>query len=121
MDGPFNAAILIVSTTAAKDPSADASATVLREVLMQESSSQWDVVDERIVSDNVFDIQRHIMLWTDGPNAVNLIVTTGGTGFSVADVTPEVSAYEIISSIMSYLSVLTGIFFFPFSFRLSLQ
>ncbi|EHK20293.1 uncharacterized protein TRIVIDRAFT_58736 [Trichoderma virens Gv29-8] len=92
MDGPFNAAILIVSTTAARDPSADASATVLREVLMQDGAGRWDVVDERIVSDNVLDIQRSIMPWTDGPDPVHLIVTTGGTGFSVADVTPEAVA-----------------------------
>ncbi|KAJ4864567.1 putative molybdopterin binding domain-containing protein [Trichoderma breve] len=92
MDGPFNAAILIVSTTAARDPSADASATVLREVLMQDGAGRWDVVDERIVSDNVLDIQRNIMPWTDGPDPVHLIVTTGGTGFSVADVTPEAVA-----------------------------
>lgn len=91
MDGPFKAAILIVSTTAARDPSADASATVLREVLTQDGGGRWDVVDERIVSDSVLDIQRSIMPWTDGPDAVHLVVTTGGTGFSVADVTPEVS------------------------------
>lgn len=103
MDGPFNAAVLIVSTTAAKDPSADASATVLREVLMQDGGGRWDVVDERIVSDNVFDIQRNIMLWADGPNAVNLIITTGGTGFSVADVTPEVSALESKPSTTRYI------------------
>lgn len=95
MDGPFNAAILIVSTTAARDPSADASATVLREVLMQDGAGRWDVVDERIVSDNVLDIQRNIMPWTDGPDPVHLIVTTGGTGFSVADVTPEVSGMDL--------------------------
>ncbi|PON25580.1 gephyrin [Trichoderma gamsii] len=98
MDGPFNAAVLIVSTTAAKDPSADASASVLREVLLQDGGGRWDVVDERIVSDNVFDIQRNIMLWADGPNAVNLIITTGGTGFSVADVTPEAVAPMIHKS-----------------------
>ncbi|KAH6607840.1 gephyrin [Trichoderma cornu-damae] len=92
MDGPFKAAILIVSTTAASDASADASAAVLREVLLQGGGGRWDVVEERIVSDNVLDIQRNIMLWTDGPDAVNLIITTGGTGFSVADVTPEAIA-----------------------------
>ncbi|KAL7805989.1 hypothetical protein V8C44DRAFT_339950 [Trichoderma aethiopicum] len=92
MDGPFKAAILIVSTTAARDPSADASATVLREVLTQDGGGRWDVVDERIVSDSVLDIQRSIMPWTDGPDAVHLVVTTGGTGFSVADVTPEAVA-----------------------------
>ncbi|KAK5998263.1 Molybdopterin adenylyltransferase [Cladobotryum mycophilum] len=89
MDGLFIAAILIVSTTAAKDPSADASATVLRDVLSNDGGGKWEVTDEKIVTDNVLDIQKQIMLWADGPDAVHLIITTGGTGFSVADVTPE--------------------------------
>lgn len=120
MDGPFNAAVLIVSTTAARDPSADASATVLREVLMQDGGGRWDVVDERIVSDNVFDIQRNIMLWADGPNAVDLIITTGGTGFSVADVTPEASTDETDVDHQKIIRADTDCDLF-FSFRLLLQ
>lgn len=90
MDGPLKAAILVVSTTAAKDPSTDASAEVLRNVFSDQESGKWDVSKIEIITDDVTSIQRQIMAWTDGPDAVHLIVTTGGTGFAVADGTPEV-------------------------------
>jgi gephyrin len=87
----MRAAILIVSTTAAKDPSTDSSQDVLREVIEQEGGGRWDLVETKIVPDDVVQIQRQIMLWADGSvGDVNLILTTGGTGFAVADNTPEV-------------------------------
>jgi gephyrin len=91
MAQPLRAAILIVSTTAAKDPSTDASAGVLREVFDAQGAGKWEVKDTQIVSDNVLDIQRQISTWADGPDGPNLIITTGGTGFAIADYTPEVS------------------------------
>lgn len=91
MDSSLKAAILIVSTTAAKEPSTDATAPILREVLEVDGAGKWSVSNETIVTDDVTAIQRQIMQWTDGPEAPNLIVTTGGTGFAVADGTPEVS------------------------------
>ncbi|KAJ4164925.1 hypothetical protein LMH87_006578 [Akanthomyces muscarius] len=92
MDSSLTAAILIVSTTAALDPLTDASAAVLREVLDIDGAGKWTVADEKIVSDNVIDIQKQIMQWTDGPDAPNFIITTGGTGFAVSDATPEAVA-----------------------------
>lgn len=87
---PLRAAVLIVSTTAARDPSTDAADVALRDVFDKDGGGQWNVVETRIVSDNVSHIQRQIMLWADGVEpAVNLIVTTGGTGFAVSDETPE--------------------------------
>ncbi|KAI1881286.1 hypothetical protein JX265_000112 [Neoarthrinium moseri] len=83
-------AILIVSTTAAKDPSTDASEATLKDVLEQEGGGKWEAVDTKIVPDDVAQIQRQIMLWADGAaEQVNLILTTGGTGFATADHTPE--------------------------------
>ncbi|ATY64601.1 gephyrin [Cordyceps militaris] len=89
MDASLTAAILIVSTTAALDPATDGSATVLREVFNVDGAGRWVVADERIVSDDIIDIQKQIMQWADGPDAPNFIITTGGTGFAVSDTTPE--------------------------------
>ncbi|KAJ3489505.1 hypothetical protein NLG97_g5985 [Lecanicillium saksenae] len=89
MDGSLTAAILIVSTTAALDPATDSAGAVLQEVLKVDGAGKWTVVDQKIVSDNVTDIQRQIMKWADGPEAPNFIITTGGTGFAVSDATPE--------------------------------
>ncbi|KAF3350515.1 Rhamnolipids biosynthesis 3-oxoacyl-[acyl-carrier-protein] reductase [Verticillium dahliae VDG2] len=87
---PLKVAILIVSTTASKNPASDKSELVLRDVIESEGGGQWEVVETKIVSDHVPQIQRQIMLWADlGADAVNLIVTTGGTGFAVTDHTPE--------------------------------
>ncbi|KAJ8060489.1 hypothetical protein OCU04_010811 [Sclerotinia nivalis] len=84
----FKAAILIVSTTAAKDASTDSSGPVLRDVF-EDTNGQWEVVETKIVSDNVTDIQRSVMSWTDQENIINVVITTGGTGFAASDNTPE--------------------------------
>lgn len=94
----LRAVLLIVSTTAAKDPSTDASQAVLSDVLEEEGGGHWELVDTKIVPDVATQIQRQIMLWTDvAADTINLILTTGGTGFAVADNTPEV--YTTISKI----------------------
>lgn len=88
---PLKVALLVVSTTASKDPSTDKSGLALRDVIASDGGGRWEVVETRIVSDHVPHIQRQIMLWADiGHEAVDLILTTGGTGFAVSDHTPEV-------------------------------
>ncbi|KAJ8131434.1 hypothetical protein O1611_g2191 [Lasiodiplodia mahajangana] len=89
-EGPLKVALLIVSTTAAKEPSTDASQSALDGVLEKEGGGKWELIDTKIVPDVVVQIQRQIMLWADvAAESVNLIVTTGGTGFATADNTPE--------------------------------
>ncbi|TEA20766.1 Gephyrin [Colletotrichum sidae] len=91
MAAPLKVALLIVSTTASKDPSTDKSELVLKDVIEQEGGGKWVVKESKIVQDHAPQIQRQIMLWADvGPeDGVNLILTTGGTGFAVSDSTPE--------------------------------
>ncbi len=88
----LRAAILVVSTTASKDPSTDAADATLRGVFETDGGGRWEVTNTTIVPDVVLQIQHHIMQWADAADAVNLIITTGGTGFAVADNTPEAVA-----------------------------
>ncbi|CAJ2513892.1 Uu.00g020110.m01.CDS01 [Anthostomella pinea] len=90
MSDTLKVALLIVSTTAAKDPSTDASEQALSDVLKSEGGGRWELADTKIVPDEVTQIQRQIMLWADGAaEGFNLILTTGGTGFATSDSTPE--------------------------------
>ncbi|KAE8385594.1 hypothetical protein BDV23DRAFT_164748 [Aspergillus alliaceus] len=88
-DDNLKAAILIVSDTASQDPSTDKVADTLSTLFFTEGSHTWDQPTTKIVPDNVLDIQRAICDWTDGPNWLNLILLSGGTGFAVKDNTPE--------------------------------
>lgn len=87
----LSVAILIVSTTAAADPATDKSSQLLRSFLAASSheSLVWEVVESRIVSDDADAIQAAVCEWTAAGSSINLILTTGGTGFAVSDGTPE--------------------------------
>lgn len=87
----LKAAILVVSTTAVRDPSTDASSGILENLFKTDGGGRWDVSETRVVGDVVLDIQRTLTQWADRADAVNLIITTGGTGFAVHDNTPEVN------------------------------
>jgi gephyrin len=86
----LKAAILVVSETASKDHSTDKCIPTLKEVFGTVGDNQWEVVETDFVPDDVLAIQKNIKKWSDGPEPVNLIVTSGGTGFAIKDVTPEV-------------------------------
>lgn len=86
----LRAAILVVSETAWSDSSTDKCIPILKETFGALGNDQWDVSETEIVPDNVLAIQKTIRRWTDGPDPVNLIVSSGGTGFATKDVTPEV-------------------------------
>ena len=87
----LRAAILIVSETASQDPSTDKCIPVLKDVFGNLGNDQWDVAETEIVPDSVLAIQKTIRRWTDGAEPINLILSSGGTGFATKDVTPEVS------------------------------
>jgi len=91
-DSKLKAAILVVSETASEDPSTDKCIPVLKKVFGDLGNDQWEVSETEIVPDNTLAIQKTVKNWTDGPEPINLIVTSGGTGFATKDVTPEVRA-----------------------------
>ncbi|KAE8150613.1 molybdenum cofactor biosynthesis protein Gephyrin [Aspergillus avenaceus] len=88
-DDKLRVAVLIVSDTASQDPSTDRVSDTLTTVISTEGPNNWDRPVTKIVPDNVLEIQRAVRDWTDGPNWVNLVLVSGGTGFAVKDITPE--------------------------------
>lgn len=89
-NGKLKAAILVVSETASQDPSTDKCIPALQEVFAALGDDQWVVASTEIIPDSVLEIQKSIRAWSDGADTINLIVTSGGTGFATKDVTPEV-------------------------------
>lgn len=85
----LRAAILIISDTAHADPSTDKAGHILDQTFLADGGDQWVVAERRIIPDDVLAIQRAVTGWCDGEDFMNLIVTTGGTGFAVKDQTPE--------------------------------
>ncbi|KAL6710391.1 hypothetical protein ACN47E_009337 [Coniothyrium glycines] len=85
----LRAAILVVSETASNDASTDKCIPILEDVFNTLGNDQWDVSKTEIVPDSILAIQKTIRGWTDGADPINLIVTSGGTGFATKDVTPE--------------------------------
>ncbi len=60
------------------------------EVIMEKLKGLADVVDYRIVPDEKEDLEKALKEMADEIK-VDLILTTGGTGFSLRDITPEVT------------------------------
>ena len=80
---PLNVAVLTVSDT--RDETTDTSGGLLTERLQQAGHT---LAGRRIVPDEVPAIQAQVLAWVADPG-VDVILTTGGTGFSPRDVTPE--------------------------------
>jgi len=80
---PLNLAILTVSDT--RDEASDTSGGLL----VERASAAGHAVQARgIVADEVAEIRAVVTGWISDP-AIDVILTTGGTGFSRRDVTPE--------------------------------
>jgi gephyrin len=77
-----------VSDTAATDASTDKSGPLLRSIVEQKDG--YRVYSTAIVPDSHEKITEHVARWLG--DGVNLILTTGGTGFGQRDITPEVNS-----------------------------
>jgi molybdopterin adenylyltransferase len=79
----FRAAVLTVSDSCARGERNDASGPAVARTLQEH---QFTIVETRIVADDYGAIQKAIVELT---RKARLVVTTGGTGISARDVTPE--------------------------------
>ncbi len=89
------AAILVISDKASLGQREDKSGEVIAEILEQNG---FDVIEKKIVPDEKDQIVAVLKEWSE-KEEIPLIITTGGTGVSPRDVTPqatkEVVDYEI--------------------------
>ena len=105
---PVRVAVLTISDT--RDEESDTSGHVLAERV---TGAGHVLVDRAIVADDVDAIRARVKAWTT-TGAVDAIVTTGGTGLTGRDVTPEaieplfdkrIDGFAVIFHLVSYQSV----------------
>jgi molybdenum cofactor synthesis domain-containing protein len=81
----IRAAILTVSDRSSRGERSDTSGPALAEMVRQ---AGWEIVDTAVVPDEIPIIRQELAGWADS-GLIDLILTTGGTGFAPRDVTPE--------------------------------
>ncbi len=81
--------ILTVSDRASRGEYEDRGGPAIQEYLDQVLTSPWEAV-ARIVSDDVDELRQALIQLCDDDHCA-LVITTGGTGPAVRDVTPEVT------------------------------
>ena len=81
----FTAGILTVSDKGAAGQREDVSSRVIEEIL---AGAGYLIENYSIVPDEKPEIEKALIHMADDMN-LNLVVTTGGTGFSARDITPE--------------------------------
>lgn len=77
--------VLTVSDRSARGERTDASGPALVSVIKTQG---WQVTKQEIVPDDLNAIEKILSAWADSGD-IDIILTTGGTGFSPRDVTPE--------------------------------
>ncbi|MGQ0704257.1 MAG: MogA/MoaB family molybdenum cofactor biosynthesis protein [Gemmatimonadales bacterium] len=78
-------AILTISDAGARGERADVSGDRIAEWVAERG---FALADRKLIPDETVEIVRALLEWADG-SIVDLILTTGGTGLSPRDVTPE--------------------------------
>ena len=84
-NGPYRVGIITVSDRASKGEYEDKSGPVIKELI---EAAGMEVIDYVIVPDEKSQIVKKLLHFSDQRQA-DLVFTTGGTGFSKRDITPE--------------------------------
>jgi molybdenum cofactor synthesis domain-containing protein len=77
--------IITVSDRSARGERLDESGPVLETAILQQG---WLVIRTMILPDDIAQLTSTLIEWSDG-GEMDVILTTGGTGFSPRDITPE--------------------------------
>ena len=84
-DRPFTAAVITLSDKGSTGEREDKSGPLIKDLLQ---SQGYQVIESLLLPDGRPDLEKHLCRLAD-QRQVNLILTTGGTGFSQRDTTPE--------------------------------
>lgn len=110
-DRPFTAAVITLSDKGAAGEREDKSGPLIKEIL---SKQGYDVIETLLLADERPQLERQLCRLAD-QRQVNVIFTTGGTGFSKRDITPEATqavcdrmADGIAQAIRQYSLTITG-------------
>ena len=105
---PVNVAVLTISDT--RDVESDTSGKLLADRIMREGHV---LVARSMAKDDVVEIQDALRRWIEDPG-IDVIITTGGTGLTGRDVTPEavrpmfdkeIDGFQTVWHMVSYASV----------------
>jgi len=77
--------ILTLSDRSSRGERADSSGPALT---LRIHAEGWSVVEQALLPDDIGAIREQLVSWSDN-GEIDVILTTGGTGFSARDVTPE--------------------------------
>lgn len=83
--------ILTISDRSSRGERPDSSGPVLAALIQAQG---WSVVKQEILPDDENSIRERLISWSDS-REMDVILTTGGTGFSPRDVTPEATRVVI--------------------------
>ncbi len=83
--------ILTVSDRSFRGERDDASGPALVEMIQGQG---WDVAETIIVPDDLDVLRDTLILWADSGD-MDVILTTGGTGFASRDITPEATRFVV--------------------------
>ena len=78
--------VLTISTRGSRGERPDESGPTIESLVRERLGAQ--IAQAHMLPDSQTDIQAILAQWADG-GAIDLILTTGGTGFAPSDVTPE--------------------------------
>ncbi len=83
--------VLTISDRSSQGTRPDASGPLLKAAI---ESQGWQVAMEGIIPDEAVKISETLAAWSDS-NQIDILLTTGGTGFAPRDVTPEATLQVI--------------------------
>ncbi|CAL4146150.1 unnamed protein product, partial [Meganyctiphanes norvegica] len=100
---PWRCGVLTVSDRCSRGEAEDTSGKNLQDLLNEGKLLNAQVVSSSCVPDELTAIKKILLQWCD--DGLQLIITTGGTGFAPRDVTPE-AVKQVSESCLSCLSLL---------------